>query len=242
MSIAQKQKGHTMAKLFKKLTIFTICFSMLFSLTACGTDVEKVYQSYIKSLIAINYMGATEDYMKASGASQEEADNLYQANVEYLANNIITYYGITLTDAPELKEDYIELARLIYSKCNYSVSKAREDGSVYLVDVTIYPINLFAQTSEQVSAYVDTFNQGVKDGIYDDYTLSEYETEFSKGMVQILSDGALNMTYAEPVTITVEIIVDGDTYYISDRDFMRIDAAMISSAVPAPETTETTEE
>ena len=61
-------------------------------------------------------------------------------------------------------------------------------------------------------------------------------------MVQILSDGALNMTYAEPVTITVEIIVDGDTYYISDRDFMRIDAAMISSAVPAPETTETTEE
>ena len=83
-------------------------------------------------------MGATEDYMKASGASQEEADNLYQANIEYLADNIITYYGITITDAPELKADYIELAKLIYSKCNYSVSKARKDGSVYLVDVIIY--------------------------------------------------------------------------------------------------------
>lgn len=215
---------------------------MLFSLTACGTDVEKVYQSYIKSLIAINYMGATEDYMKASGASQEEADNLYQANVEYLADNIIAYYGITITDAPELREDYIELARLIYSKCNYSVSKARKDGSVYLVDVTIYPMDLFAQTSSEVSAYVEGFNQGVKDGIYDDYTLTEYETEFSKGMVEILTNGSLNMTYCEPVTITVEIVLDGDTYYISDRDFLRIDAAMIAASIPEPATTEETEE
>lgn len=211
---------------------------MLFSLTACGTDVEKVYQSYIKSLIAINYMGATEDYMKASGASQEEADNLYQANVEYLADNIIAYYGITITDAPELREDYIDLARLIYSKCNYSVSKARKDGSVYLVDVTIYPMDLFAQTSGEVSAYVESFNQGVKDGTYNDYTLSQYETEFSKGMVEILTNGCLNMTYCEPVTITVEIILDGDTYYISDRDFLRIDAAMIASSIPEPAVTE----
>lgn len=227
-----------MAKIIKKLTIFTLCFSMLFSLTACGADVEKIYQSYIKSLIAINYMGATEDYIKASGASQEEADNLYQANVEYLADNIITYYGITITDAPELREDYIELARLIYSKCNYSVSKAYQDGSVYLVDITIYPMDLFAQTAPEVATYVETFNDGVKRGDYNDYTLTEYETEFSKGMIEILKNGSLNMTYCEPVTITVEIIVDGDTYYISDRDFMRIDAAMIASSIPEPATTE----
>ena len=227
-----------MARLFKKFTIFTLCLSMLFSLTACGTDMEKVYQSYIKSLIAINYMGATQDYIKASGASQEEADNLYQANVEYLANNIITYYDITITDAPELKEDYLELARLIYSKCNYTVSKARKEGNFYLVDVTIYPMDLFAQTAPEVTAYVETFNQGVKDGIYDDYTLTEYETEFSKGMVEILTNGALNMTYCDPVTITVEIIEDGNTYYISDRDFLRIDAAMIAASIPEPAVTE----
>ncbi len=227
-----------MARFFKKLTIFTLCFSMLFSLTACGTDVEKVYQSYIKSLIAINYMGATEDYMKASGASQEEADTLYNANVEYLADNIITYYGITLTDAPDLKDDYLELAKLIYSKCNYTVSKARKDGSVYLVDVTIYPMDLFAQTAPEVSTYVEGFNQRVKEGNYDDYTLTEYETEFSNGMIEILTNGSLNMTYCEPVTITVEIIEDGETYYISDRDFMRIDAAMIASSIPEPATTE----
>lgn len=183
-------------------------------------------------------MNASEDYINASGATKEEADNLYQANAEYLADNIITYYGITITDAPELRDDYIELAKLIYSKCNYTVSKAYKDGSVYLVDVTIYPMDLFAQTSDEVSAYVETFNQGVIDGTYNDYTLSEYETEFSKGMVEILSNGCLNMTYCDPVTITVEIIVDGDTYYISDRDFLRIDAAMIAASIPEPATQE----
>lgn len=227
-----------MGKLIKKITVFTLCFSMMLSLTGCGADKEKIYQSYIKSLIAINYMGATEDYIKASGATQEEADNLYQANVEYLADNIITYYNINITDAPELREDYIELARFIYSKCNYTVSKAKPDGSVYLVDVIIYPMDLFAQTAPEVSSYVETFNQGVKQGNYNDYTLTEYETEFSKGMIEILKQGSLNMTYCDPVTITVEIIEDGDTYYISDRDFMRIDAAMIASSIPEPATTE----
>lgn len=211
---------------------------MLFSMTACGTNVEKIYQSYIKSLIAINYLGATEDYISASGATQAEADALYQANVEYLADNIITYYGITITDAPELREDYIELARLIYSKCNYTVSKAYKDGSVYLVDITIYPMDLFAQTSDQVATYVDTFNQAVEAGTYNDYTLTQYETEFSDGMIEILNNGTLNMTYCDPVTITVEIIVEGDTYYISDRDFLRIDAAMIASSIPEPINTE----
>jgi len=227
-----------MSKFLKKFTIFTLCFSMLFSLTACGKDMEKVYQSYIKSIIAINYLGSTEEYIRASGATQEEADNLYDANVEYLANNILTYYGINIADAPELKDDYMELARLIYSKCNYTVSKAYKDGSVYLVDVTIYPMDLFAQTSSEVSAYVESFNQGVADGVYNDYTLEQYETEFSKGMVEILTNGSLNMTYCEPVTITVEIVEEGDTYYISDRDFLRIDAAMIAASIPEPAVTE----
>lgn len=227
-----------MKKTIRKLILFTLCFSMIFSLTSCGKDEGKIYQTYIKSLISINYLGATEEYIAASGATQEEANALYQANVEYLADNILTYYNITITDAPELREDYIELAKLIYSKCNYSVSKARPDGSVYLVDVTIYPMDLFAQTSDEVAAYVEKFNDDVEAGVYNDYTLTEYETEFSKGMTGILTEGCINMTYCEPVTITVEIIMDGDTYYISDGDFMRIDAAMIATSIPEPVTTE----
>lgn len=216
----------------KKSILLMISFISIISLTGCSGSLEKRYQNYVKSLIAINYLGAADDYIEATGANREDADTLYQSNVELLADNIIDYYSITLSDAPDMRQGYIDLARNIYSKVNYKVSRAYQSGSVYLVDVTIYPINLFAQTSDEVTNYVEGFNSGVANGDYNDYTLEQYETEFSTGMLEILNNGCLDMTYADPVTVTVEIIVDGDIYYISDRDFLRIDAAMINAAVP----------
>lgn len=223
---------------FKKNISLLLCFILMLTLCSCGTKYEKKYQEYVKSLIAINYLGVSEEYIKSTGASKEDADALYEANAELLANNILTYYGITISDASEMTEQYVDLAKTIYSKVNYKVSPAYKDGSVYLVDVTIYPINLFAQSSADVANYVNKFNEGVARGDYNDYTLVQYETEFSTGMLEILNDAALNMTYADPVTVTVEIVVDGDTYYISERDFLKIDAAMINSSnVTVPEAT-----
>ncbi len=222
----------------KRLLSVLLCLLLVLSLCACGKNYEKKYQEYVKSLIAINYLGVSEEYIKSTGASKEDADALYEANANLLANNILTYYGITISDASEMMDKYVELAKNIYSKVNYKVSPARKDGSVYLVDVTIYPINLFAQSSADVAGYVNKFNEGVANGIYNDYTMAQYETEFSTGMIDILNEAATNMTYADPVTVTVEIVVDGDTYYISERDFLRIDAAMINTTdVTIPEAT-----
>lgn len=223
---------------FKKFLSIFLCLMLTMALCSCGTKYEKKYQEYVKSLIAINYLGVSEEYIKSTGANKEDADALYEANAELLANNILTYYGITISDASEMMDQYVSLAKNIYGKVNYKVSPAYKDGSVYLVDVTIYPINIFAQSSEDITNYVNKFNEGVANGDYNDYTLVQYETEFSTGMLDILNDAALNMTYADPVTVTVEIVVDGDTYYISERDFLKIDAAMINSTdVPLPEAT-----
>ena len=220
-----------MKRTYQKLLSLLLCTALLFSLTGCRDKKIDKYQDYVKSLISINYMGATEDYIKATGANKEDAEALYQSNAEHLADNILSYYNITITDAATIRDGYVELAKNIYSKVNYKVSEARKDGSVYLVDVTIYPINLFSQSSEAVTAYVDKFNTDVKDGVYNDYTLEQYETEFSTGMLEILNDACLNMTYADPVVVTVEIVEDGNTFYISDRDFLKIDAAMISTVI-----------
>lgn len=216
----------------KRFLATALCFVMLFSLTACGNKQEKTYQNYVKSLIAINYLGATEDYVKATGANQADADALYEENMEHLANNILAYYDVTISDVSGAKQGYIDLAKSIYSKVNYKVDKAVEKDGVYTVDVTIYPINIFAQTHDQVVSYVEKFNQDVAAGIYNDYTLEQYETEFSNGLLAILNEGCLNMTYTDPVVVTVTIIEEDDIYYISDEDFLAIDAAMISTAQP----------
>lgn len=224
---------------WKRIPAFLLVCAMMLGLTACSGNEEKRYQTYIRSLIAINYLGATKDYIEASGANEEDAENLYNENVALLTDNLLTYYGVTIDDAPEMRAPFEELAKHIYSKVNYKVDKARKDGSVYLVDVTIYPIDLFAQTSEEVIAYVESFNTDVKAGVYNDYTLTEYETVFAQGLLDILNAGCDNMSYAEPVVVTVEIVEDDDKFYISNRDFLAIDSAMISTSVTVEEASST---
>lgn len=215
---------------FKKYISFFLSLILIFSLTGCQNKQEKRYQNYVRSLIAINYLGATEDYIKATGANKADADALYEANAEYLADSILSFYNIEISEAPDMYPRYVELAKNIYSKANYKVSKAYKSGTQYFVDVTVYPMNVFAQTSPDVVAYVEHFNHEVANGTYNNYTMNEYETEFSSGMLEILNEGCMNMTYGEPVTITVTIITEGNTFYIGDHDFMAIDAAMISTA------------
>ncbi len=220
----------------KKIFSLLLCLVLVFSLTGCGNKkAEKRYRDYVKSLIAINYLGATDDYIKSTGANQADADALYQANIELLADNILDYYGIQISNASSMRQGYINLAKNIYSKVNYKVSNAYKDGTAYLVDVTIYPIDIFVQTADDVNAYINKFNEGVANGDYNDFTMDQYETEFSTGFLEIMNDACLNMTYGDETVVTVEIIVDDNVYYISDKDFLAIDQAIISSAIPVSE-------
>ncbi|MBO5509643.1 MAG: hypothetical protein J5962_04185 [Lachnospiraceae bacterium] len=213
---------------FKQMLCLTLCLVLCFSITGCSNSKEKMYGDYVKSLIGINYLGANENYIKATGANQEDADALYEANAEMLANNIQAYYGVTITDAPELQSEYIELAKHIYSKVNYSIDKVYKGTDSYYVDVIIYPMDIFNQTAEDVSTYVDVFNVAVANGSYNEYTLSEYETIFSRGLIDILFEASLEMSYADPVTVTVQIIEENGTYRISDSDFLAIDKAIFN--------------
>jgi hypothetical protein len=90
-------------------------------------------------------------------------------------------------------------------------------------------MDILNQCSEDVSAYVDVFNNAVSSGSYNDYTLNEYETIFSRGLIDILYEASLEMQYADPVTVTVEIVEDGSTYRITDSDFLAIDKAMFNT-------------
>ena len=213
---------------FKQMLCLTLCLVLALSITGCKKSKDKLYGDYVKSLIGINYLGANENYIKATGANQEDADALYEANAKLLADNIQTYYGVVINDAPELEDEYIELAKHIYSKVNYSIDKVYRGTDSYYVDVIIYPMDIFNQTENDVNTYVDVFNVAVANGSYNEYTLNEYETIFSRGLIDILFEASLAMTYADPVTVTVQIIEENNTYRISDADFLAIDKAIFN--------------
>ena len=227
----------------KKKCLLCILVVTALSLCACGSDkYAKRYQNYVKSLIALNYLGVTDEDVKAAGTTDTDASTVYEENIDYLANNIIAYYNVMIDNAPEMRDGFKDLAKKIYGKVNYTVSKAYPYGSVYLVDVTISPIDLFSQSSAEVAAYVYGFNEAVADGKYNDYELAAYEKEFAEGLLEILNKAADTMSYADPVVLTVEIVESDDGYSIRERDLMDIDACMFNTNVVVTEAPQTTTE
>lgn len=233
-----------MQKRIHKLSYIFVCTLLLLSLCACGNKGKSHYKKYVKSLISINYINAGDDY-KDAGSTKQDAEALYEANMNYFADQIISYYNVTLTEAHDLLyPEYVRLAKSIYTKVNYSVSEAYEKDGTYYVDVTILPIDFFNQTYDDVLSYINNFNAEVQRGKYNSFTLEQYETTFSAGLLTILDRACVDLTYADPVTITCAIIDDGNTFYISDADFTAIDNAMIAAStndVPTEPETEPTD-
>lgn len=205
------------------------------SLTGCGSK-ESQFQSYIQSLITANYLGTSDEYIKTTGVNQADAEALYLQNATRLANNLNAYYGLDITNDPEMGPRLIEVSKLIYSKIRYEVSPTRMSNGIYYVDITIYPINILNDTHDASVAYVGEFNKKVSAGEYNSYTKEEYRRKFASGILNILEEGAKNLTYRDPQVVTVRIIEGKNTFYISDDDLRAIDALVIATVQDSTDT------
>ena len=212
----------------RKLIIAVLLAAMCLSLAACGDKKDKKYQKYVNDLITANYLGATDEYIETTGANKSDAEEMYDNNLLRLAGALESYYGLTVNSDDELFGEIKELAKVIYGAIKYDTGEAYKKGGSYYVDVTIYPIDILNQTDAEVKAYVESFNERVSAGEFNNYEKEAYEHEFAGGIVDILKAGVKEMKYADPVTVTVTIVVEGDTYYISNDDFIKIDDLLIA--------------
>ena len=203
------------------------------SLTGCTFGESGKYKFYVESLIAANYLGISDEYIKATGADETEAEALYLQNMTRLADNLNTYYDFNISSDHDLAPKMVELAKKIYSKAKYKVSPSHKDSGIYYVNITIYPINILNQTAPDVDAYINDFNARAQAGEFVEYTQDEYESEFASGIMDILFEACDHMEYKEPVNLTLRILSNNDSFYISDSDFRAIDTAILATTEDA---------
>ena len=214
----------------KKITALILCLTFLISLTGCGRKTSH-YSAYVKSLITANYLGQTGEYVKLTGANEDDAEALYLQNVTRLADNLSAYYGLDISGDEELAPAIVDLAKRIYSKARFTVGKTYKDNNINYVDVSIQPINILNQTNQDVYDYIDEFNKAVESGYYNDYSKEQYEYEFAAGIIGILADAVNEIEYKDAETVKVRIITSEDTYYIGNEDLRNIDKAIIATDV-----------
>lgn len=222
-----------------KFSAFTLILVIIVSLLAgCAHKKKTAYQTYIQNLLDVNYKGDFDNYIKESGGKETDAVSMHGECIAYLANQLISHYSLDNAKSVTINDTYQKLAEEIYSHAKYEVSESYREGSDYYVDIKIYPINILNQAYNDVFNYIDTFNKNVSSGTYNNYTKEDYEEVFAQGIADILKSKAGNIEYAEPVTVSVKMIDDGEYYYIDKDDLAKLDAAMLSLEEQAPPTTE----
>ncbi len=242
-----------MKSVFKKLLIACLISSLTLSMVGCSLfdSKSKVYSRYITSLLDINYKNISKDYMTLTGVSQQDAEAVYVANMDYQAHSLMNYYGIKEVDDGTILSEFYYLAQTIFSNAKYEVTDVQVDkeNDSYTIELTVYPLDTLETTYDQIVSYIENFNARVDEGEYNDTTEVEYETEFAEGIIKILKSTVDNPGYMDPVVLEIPIQPSNEYYFIDDEDFIKIDKNILyvrdnpttDNTVVEEEVTETTE-
>ncbi len=197
------------------------------SLTGCGS-AAKTYTEYVQAVMDCTYFGTTEKYMELTDSTQEEADAVYQDEIDYVTE-LICYQLSVETDyiTEGTYTGYEALAKDLLSKVKYTVEDAVKSGSSYHVTVVTEPVDFWESCTDEVEDfYTNEFAEKYESATEDQ--LDALEEEYAVKVLEIISPYIQQTGYKDPVNKIVEITVDDDgTYGISDQEWLDIDDLLL---------------
>lgn len=201
-------------------------------LTGCS-GVDKNFSSdYVAGIMDASYKGEFKNYMKITESTEDEAKELYDSTVKYYTESIALYCEIYTEDISEdIYAEYIAFTEELLSKAKYTVSSAENGKESCYVKVSIKPINILEQVSDEIEACIDeynaTFEQMSEDELaaMSDEEFSQYEDKYAENVLEVLKNGSANLEYKDSLDFTIEILIDEDGLYApaNEDDWNTID-------------------
>ena len=198
----------------------------------CGGVDSDFSSDYVVGILDASYRGKFDNYMKMTDSTEEEAQEIYDNTVDYYASSIAYYCEVYTDDiSEELYNEYIDFAEDLLSKSKYTVSSAESGKESCYVKVSIKPINILEQATDDVEACVDEYNANLEalgEEALASMSDEEYlalEEDYAKNVLEALKSCAANLEYGENIDFTMEIIIDDEGYYTpaNDDDWNTID-------------------
>lgn len=212
-----------------KIITFGLAAAMLAGLfTGCSHKKKIAYQTYMQNVLDVNYKGEFDGYIKDDEGSEADAEAMYDDSISYLASQLINHYSLNNTETDSVQSIFSDTAKVIYSNAKYEVSQAYKSGDEYMVDVTIYPMNILNQSFDEIFAYIEDSNSKISSGEYNNTDKETYEADFAQGIADILQNNASDMEYLSPVVVSVKIVDDGEFYSVDGTDLANVDASMLA--------------
>lgn len=212
----------------KRIICTILCALLLVgTLTGCLSNFDA--QAYVQGNMDVVYLNKiSEEYLETVTNTKEELESIYQQGIEVEAEYFTSYFEIDLENAPEDTMDKIvELYKKIYAHSKYEIGEAEKSGDDYLVNVTVYPMDIMQKVVKEDWAEFEKEFVGKAEQL-ESMTDAEYEALWCEGIFGLFEARVNSIGYLTPETISIKITKDNDgVYVISDNDFGRIDALII---------------
>ncbi len=225
----------------KRLMKGLLALCVAFGLAGCSSDSEddndaaKQYQSYVQATLDACYLGEIDDLMEICGATEDEANELYESEVSIFAEYLI-YFANVDEDyvSDELNESYTQLAKDILAKASYTVNETTEEEGTYYVEVVVSPIDVITDLSTILEDCVNEFNLSVEsigtENVTDDQW-ELFETTYAAQVYETLNAYVDNIGYLDEESKKLEIkISDDDEYYVESDDWYDVDDLVMGVA------------
>ena len=212
-----------MKTLKKALVTGLVAVMMVVNLACCGKFDAA---AYVESCLDLLTKGETEQYMKMTGRSKEQAESDYESNIDAMMTEMDQF---NLSD--ELSNSYRQLFKDVYSKAKYTVKDAEkmDDKDGYYVTVEIEQMTgLFNGIQEEL---MTEFTEWANSFDADTYpTEDEMYEQMYQMMYDLMSTRVDSITYNDPQEVVVEVIGEDNVYSISDGSMTELDEALLDVA------------
>ena len=203
-----------------------LCLGLL---SGCGSFSAS---ELVKSNLDLIYLDQySDDYLKKVGLDKEQAEQQYEGGLEVEAEYFADLFSIELdTCGDEVRQQIIDLYRQIYTHSKYEVGTESRSGDTYLVQLTVYPIDIFQKVAdEDTDSFWENMQTRADAGEFADMTDEEYEVAWAQAVIDMVATRIDSIDYLDPQTISVQVVKGEDNVYvIDDSDFNRIDSLMIA--------------
>lgn len=212
-----------MKTLKKALVTGLVAVMMVVNLAGCGKFDAA---AYAESCLDLLTKGETEQYMKMTGRSKEQAESDYESNIDAMMTEMDQF---NLSD--ELSNSYRQLFKDVYAKAKYTVKDAEkmDDKDGYYVTVEIEQMTgLFNGIQEEL---MTEFTEWANSFDADTYpTEDEMYEQMYQMMYDLMSARLDSITYNDPQEVVVEVIGEDNVYSISDGSMTELDEALLDVA------------
>lgn len=206
-------------KRMKKYAVAFLLVLVMALTTACGMKPEEA-KAYTQAVLDAIYLGEFTAYMEQTESTKEEAQEMYEGNVELTVEEMgLAEDGVSEEVIAKFQQIFFDLAK----QAKYKVGEVTEAEEGYTVEVIVEPFNGFEMLEEELTnAVLEEIS--AMDEIPSDEEINQMTYTL---MSDIMAESVANPTYGEAVSVQIRVLPDEDgVYYIPDEDRMALDAAM----------------